>query len=102
MNRINSQSAAPVNQMRLVILLLIVTGCFLACTPDSLAPRSIDDEAKAEADKFWSTQITKCGNDYYRKLEFYRGGESWYELKAPSVRISPAVVTDADRLNGLE
>jgi hypothetical protein len=104
MNRINSQSATLVSQKKLITLLLMVTGCFLACSAGKmgLAPRSIDDEAKAEADKFWATQITKCGDDYYRKLEFFKGGESWYELKDPSVRISAARVSDADRLNGLE
>jgi hypothetical protein len=104
MNRVSTKSATLVNRKKLITLLLIVTSCLLACSAGriGLAPRSIDDEAKAEADKFWATQITRCGDDYYRKLEFFKGGESWYELKDPSVRVSPNVLTEANRLNGLE
>lgn len=104
MNCPNSQTATLVNQRRFIAVLLMVISCLLACSAGKigLAPRSIDDEAKAEADKFWPTQITKCGDDYYRKLEFFKGGESWYELKDPSVRVSANVLTEAHRLNGLE
>jgi hypothetical protein len=103
-NPINQQRATLAKQRWLIALLLTVTGFFFACSAGKMgvAPRTIDDEAKAEADKFWATQITKCGDDYYRKLEFFKGGESWYELKEPSVRVSPNVLTEAHRLNGLE
>ena len=104
MNCLNSKTVTLVNQRRLITVLLMVIGCLLACSANKigLAPRSIDDEAKAEADRFWPTQITKCGDDYYRKLEFFKGGGSWYELKDPSVRVSANVLTEAHRLNGLE
>lgn len=100
--RKNLQSLTLIHQVFVTALMFLVTACLWACSNTKLAPASIDDEAKAEAEKFWATQITKCGDDYYRKLELNKGGESWYELKEPSVRISAALVSDADRLNGLE
>jgi hypothetical protein len=98
----NPQGRTLIHQGMVVVLMFLVTACLWACSTSKLTPSSIDNEAKAEAEKFWATQITKCGDSYFRKLELNKGGESWYELKEPLVRISPAHTSDADRLNGLD
>lgn len=83
----------------LLILLLFASSC--SRKPDAQGSPA-DAEARAQAEKFWFSQITKCGDSYYRELDLYKGGKEVYEIKEPRVRLVPWKVTDADRLNGVE
>lgn len=64
---------------------------------------SADAEARREAEKFWATQITKCGDSYYRKEVLKKDDYVlYYQMKNPVVVVTPVKVTEADRLNGIE
>lgn len=65
---------------------------------------SVDAEARREAGKFWATQITKCGDSYYRREVLIKKGDYviYYQMKDPKVEVLPQPVSEADRLNGIE
>jgi hypothetical protein len=64
----------------------------------------LDVEAKGEAEKFWATQITKCGDFHYRKqiLPEKDNYVLYFQMRNAGVVVSPNKVTEADRLNGIE
>jgi hypothetical protein len=64
---------------------------------------SLDAEARREAEKFWATQITKCGDSYYRKEVLKKNNYVlYYQMKNPTVEVTSQPVSEADRLNGIE
>jgi hypothetical protein len=86
---------------RLFLLSLLLTFSACAGKPGT-AGSPADAEAREQAEKFWFSQITRCGDSYYRVREFKSGGKEFFEIKDPKVRLAPRKVTDADRLNGVE
>jgi hypothetical protein len=91
--------AARKRKLFLLSLLLTLSSC--AGKPGATGS-SADAEASAQAEKFWFSQITQCGDSYYRVRELTSGGKEFFEIKEPKVRLSPRKLTDADRLNGVE
>lgn len=91
-----------------IILYLVWTGIFSlltfsACSSTHVLTRSsVNDEAREEAEKFWFSQITKCGDSYYREIQYKSKDVVFYEYKEPSVHVASATVTEADRMNGIE
>lgn len=82
-------------------LLLMVTFLSMSCGS------SLRSEARREAEKYWLSKLTRCGDSYYRREHFgdrspTPGKEVYYELKEPDVEVSEYGVGDADKLNGLE
>ena len=68
---------------------------------------SLKTEAKREAEKYWLSKLTRCGDSYYRREHFgdrtsTPGKDVYYEMKEPDVEVSEMGITDADKLNGLE
>lgn len=68
------------------------------------ATSSAESEAQKEAEKFWATQVTKCGESYYRKEVLPKKSDYvlLYEMKEPTILAQPRRLSDADRLNGVE
>lgn len=91
----------------LLFVVISISACILlsACWTDfGSAVSSTKSEAQKEAEKFWSTQITKCGESYYRK-EVLPKKDNYvllYEMKDPTILAETHKLTEADRLNGLE
>lgn len=98
-----SKCAAIPNKLAKALLIsficLFVSACTAARGP-SASP--LNAEAQQQAEAFWNSQLTKCGDSFYRKLQLKDGGIQYYEYKEPSVRLAPQQVTEADRLNGIE
>lgn len=83
----------------------ILTFLSLACSSLTGAGGSSPDaEARREAEKFWATQITKCGDSYYRKELLIKKDDYviYYQMKDPKVEVLAQPVSEADRLNGIE
>ncbi|MCA1617781.1 MAG: hypothetical protein LC795_00395 [Acidobacteria bacterium] len=83
----------------------VLTYLTLACSSlPGAGGSSVDAEARREAEKFWATQITKCGDSYYRKEVLIKkdGYVIYYQMKDPKVEVLPQPVSEADRLNGVE
>jgi hypothetical protein len=83
----------------------MLTYLSLACSSLSgMIGSSPDVEARREAEKFWATQITKCGDFYYRKEVLIKKDDYviYYQMKDPKVEVLPQPVLEADRLNGIE
>lgn len=90
-----------------LLALVVPFACALnlACRTDfGSAASSGKSEAQQEAEKFWSTQVTKCGDSYFRKevLPKKNGYVLLYEMKDPTVLAEANQVTEADSLNGIE
>jgi hypothetical protein len=88
------------------LICAVALACLsLACTslPGGIIT-SAEAEAQREAEKFWATQVTKCGESYYRKEVLPKKGDYvlLYEMKEPTVLAEPRKLSDADRLNGIE
>lgn len=81
-----------------------LTYLSLACSSSpGMAGSSLDAEARREAEKFWGTQITKCGDSYYRKEVLKKNDYVlYYQMKNPTVGVTSQPVSEADRLNGIE
>lgn len=92
--------------MKAIVLLCAVTlACLsLACTSlPGVSGSSADAEARREAEKFWATQITKCGDSYFRKEVLKKDNYVlYYQMKDTEILVTPNKVTEADRLNGIE
>ena len=60
-------------------------------------------EAKQEAENYWNSVMSKCGDSYYgiRKEGNFSEG-TLYQLKEPQINFKEQKVSDAERLNGLE
>ncbi|HEV2859473.1 MAG TPA: hypothetical protein VGX48_00545 [Pyrinomonadaceae bacterium] len=86
------------------ICLAVLTYLTLACySLTGAGGSSVDAEARREAEKFWATQITKCGDSYYRKEVLIKkdGYVIYYQMKDPKVEVLSQPVSEADRLNGI-
>ncbi len=82
-------------------LLLTALSLFVSCGS------SLKREAKREAEKYWLSKLTRCGESYYRREHFGDNTPSpskdvYYELKEPGAEVSSYGISDADKLNGLE
>jgi hypothetical protein len=88
----------------------ILTGSLLvwlsAACSTKLGPAGsrLDAEAKEEAEKFWATQTTRCGDSYYRKqiLPEKDNYVLYFQMRDAEVVVTPNKVSEADRLNGIE
>jgi hypothetical protein len=91
--------AAPLSTLALVTLL--ISGC---SSIETAFVANGSSEAKKEAEKFWATQITKCGDSYYRKEVLPKKDDYviLYEMKDPTVLVEPHKLSEADHLNGVE
>lgn len=83
--------------------LLLLAGLMISASCGS----SLKSEARREAEKYWLSKLTKCGDSYYRRERYGErtptpGRDVYYELKEPKAEVSEDGVTDADKLNGLE
>src|SRR5437588_12855673 len=80
---------------------VLLSACFTDFGPTIPLGKS---EAQKEAEKFWSTQITKCGESYYRKEVLPKKDDYVliYEMKDPTILVEPHKLSEADRLNGVE
>jgi hypothetical protein len=88
-----------------IVAVFLVTLFLSACSTGVMSTAgSSNNEAKREAEKFWATQITKCGESYYRKEVLPKKGDYVliYEMKDPTVLVEPHKLSEADRLNGVE
>lgn len=92
----------PVPKILIYLCLLFLAACSFRPGTNGLFTSDINEEARKEAEKFWATQITKCGDSYYRRREIKDNGSEYFELKEPIVKVAPSQITEADRLNGLE
>jgi hypothetical protein len=84
---------------------LTLTSLSLACSSLTRTPSSpIDAEAQREAEKFWATQVTKCGDSYYRKeiLPKKDNYVLYFQMRDPEIVVTLNKVSEADRLNGIE
>jgi hypothetical protein len=79
---------------------LLVAG-LVFLVPQSFAA-SVDEEARAEAIKFFETKYTKCGDSYYTFRPSAPGLVAAIEQnKGLTVTVKPIPVTEADKLNGV-
>lgn len=88
-----------------VICAALLAWLSLACVSlTNMVASSAEAEARQEAEKFWATQVTKCGESYYRKEVLPKKDDYvlLYEMKDPTVLAEPRKLSDADRLNGIE
>lgn len=84
---------------------LTLSSLSLACSSLTKPPGSpTDAEAQREAEKFWPTQVTKCGDSYYRKeiLPKKDNYVIYFQMRDPEIVITPNKVSEADRFNGVE
>jgi hypothetical protein len=93
--------------LKALVVTAIIFTCMtlMACGGDFGSAASLaKTEAQQEAEKFWATQVTKCGESYYRKEVLPKKGDYvlLYEMKEPTVLAEPRKLSDADRLNGIE
>lgn len=89
----------------LAMILLCAYALHTACGGEFGSAASLaKTEAQKEAEKFWATQVTKCGESYYRKEVLPKKGDYvlLYEMKEPAVLAEPRKLSDADNLNGIE
>ena len=103
--RIRMLENIPAIKTPFYVILAVLLSAFLftACLSKTrLTGSSIDNEAKKEAEQFWFSQITKCGDSYYREIQYKQKDVVFYEYKEPSVHVASATVTEADRMNGIE
>src|SRR5438874_2383965 len=85
----------------LLFVVISISACILlsACWTDfGSSVSSTKSEAQKEAERFWSTQITKCGESYYRKEVLPKKDDYvlLYEMKDPTVLAEPHKLTQAD------
>ena len=73
----------------LLNLLLFIAGCQIG----------IEREAQTEAEKFWDTKITKCGNSYFTSTKW---DKEIIELKDVSYELLTEPISQSDKLNGIE
>lgn len=88
-----------------LIMALLVASSLSMCSAGAIFDAgSGNSEAKRQAEKFWASQVTKCGDSYYRKEVLPKKGDYvlLYEMKEPTVLAEPSKLSDADRLNGIE
>lgn len=87
------------------VAVILAAQLLLACSTGvwSTGPSS-SSEPQREAEKFWATQVTKCGESYYRKEVLPKKGDYvlLYEMKEPTILAESRKLSDADRLNGIE
>lgn len=89
----------------LVVIAPLACALVLACRTDFGSDASSGkSEAQREAEKFWATQVTKCGDSHFRKEVLLKKDDYalLYEMKGPTVLVDANKVTEADRLNGIE
>lgn len=98
---------ATIIPTRAAALLCAVTLAYLSLACSSLTGAggsSLDAEARREAEKFWATQVTKCGDSYYRKEALIKKDDYviYYQMKNPKMEVLSQPVSEADRLNEIE
>lgn len=82
-----------------------LSSLFLACLSLTKTANSpIDAEAQFEAEKFWATQVTKCGDSYYRKEILPKKDNYiiYFQIREPEIVVTSNKVSESDRLNGIE
>jgi hypothetical protein len=90
----------------LAIAIVLCSTCLVGCrgklTPAGGATRSaIDAEAQQQAEQYWGGLLTKCAGTIYGK-DNRRAVDQIYEFRDISIRIKLRVLSDADRMNGIE
>ena len=109
-----SSAAGPSHLRRTVaaVLSLMVLGTLLAGCRNSRADSDksggartnksgIDAEAQEQAEKYWGALLTKCDGTIYGK-DNRQAVDQIYEFRDSSIRIKSRVLSDADRMNGIE
>ena len=86
----------------IVLCLTCLVGCSGKLIPAGGTTRSaIDAEAQQQAEQYWGGLLTKCAGTIYGK-DNRRAVDQIYEFRDISIRIKPRVLSDADRMNGIE
>lgn len=86
----------------LTVAVLALTALLVSCGLSSRSS-SLTSEANQEAEKYWNSVMSKCGDSYYgiRKEGNFSEG-TLYQFKEPQITFKEQKVSDAERLNGLE
>lgn len=73
----------------------------LSCSSSSALLSNAEAEAGEQAQKFVEAQLARCGDSYYgiRKVA---NDNSLYQFKNPKVVVKSEVLSQADKLNGVE
>lgn len=82
-----------------LLCLLVLCSLPLACTSQTKSSPSLDVEARQKGEEYWYTALTKCGDSYYGKDE---PSDFTYQFNDVLIELSPAQLTEASRLNGVE
>jgi len=96
-NRIKATLVA----VSIVVLAGFVTSCRTKLSPAGASKSGIDAEAQQEAEKYWESLLTKCGGIIYGK-DNRRAVDQIYEFRDTSIKIKPRVLSDADKMNGVQ
>jgi hypothetical protein len=97
-----------INALLFCVVLLAAT--FFGCDRHKYVPAEIDEQAKKEAEVFWSKAFSKCGDSFYGVYATPGHSPSSnpmiYQLKEASIftyhDMEEKVITEADKLNGFE
>ena len=83
-----------------VITLASILFC-ASCSSSSALLSNADAEAGEQAQKFVEAQLARCGDSYYgiRKVA---NDNSLYQFKNPKTSVKSEVLSQADKLNGVE
>jgi hypothetical protein len=84
------------------VITLASTILFCAsCSSSSALLSNADAEAGEQAQKFVEAQLARCGDSYYgiRKVA---NDNSLYQFKNPKTSVKSEVLSQADKLNGVE
>jgi hypothetical protein len=81
---------------------LALTLVMVSCGSRPGGP-DLASEARQEAEKYWDSALTKCGDSYYG-IRIGEGAPegALYQFKEPQINFKEQNVPDAERLNGLE
>jgi hypothetical protein len=102
------KTAAYYFSMLVLALLAMVSG--IGCnrsSPDQTSTSqrtlSLDDQALAEARKYWTDHTTQCGETHVARAEYGdRSGGDIQQYTSVKFTATPRQLTEADRLNGIE
>lgn len=88
-----------VQTMRLLVSLLVLTLLYYDAREAKASSRiqyATNQEAQQQAERFWATKLTRCGDFYYT-----RERSVVIQMKEVGILITARSLTHADRLNGV-
>jgi hypothetical protein len=86
-----------------LVLALLLSSCGAGPVGPGSGGSGLAAEARREAEKYWDSALTKCGDSLYGvKADTTLPEGALYQFKDPEITVREQQLSDAGRLNGLE